>query len=152
MKCAALGALFLIAGSLCSAAGADGLPVVPGLWKSTSTIVVSLDALEPASQPPLPDVHTVESCIANSAKILDAERLAGPGCIPSDVTQTGDGISFVLVCQRGDITLYGSMTASALAGGNETRAQMVLTGRSAEGREMQVNANMVGERVGPCEE
>lgn len=152
MKCVAFGALFLIAGSICPTAGADGLPVAPGLWKSTSTILVSLDALEQASQEAVPDVRTVESCIANSAKILDAERLAGPGCVPSDVTRNGDGISFVLVCQRGDITLYGSMTALALADGTETRAQMILTGRSAEGREMQINANMVGERVGPCDE
>ncbi|MEL6569070.1 MAG: DUF3617 family protein [Pseudomonadota bacterium] len=129
---------------------ADGLPMAPGLWKSTSTVTVSINSVEPAALAAQPETRISEACIPQSAKVLDARRLAGPGCEPSDVTRSGDDMSFVLVCQRADITLYGSMTASALAEGTQTHAQMVLTGRNADGNEMQIQADMVSERLGPC--
>ncbi|MEM1151312.1 MAG: DUF3617 family protein [Pseudomonadota bacterium] len=151
MKPWGIGAMMLAALGLAAGASADGLSVAPGLWKSTSTIVVDLNALEKASLQTPTEVQTSESCLSNTAQVLNAQMLAGPECVPSDIRQSGDEMSFVLVCQRGDVTLYGSMTAQAFADGTETVAHMTLTGRSADGHEMQINAETVGERLGPCQ-
>ena len=129
----------------------DGLPVTPGLWKSQSTVQISFVAPGQASPTPEPKVRASQSCVSDVSHVLDAGRLAGPGCEASDITTIKDGISFVLVCQRTDATLYGTMTAKTLAGGSQTLAQMTLTGRSADGREMKIDAELVGERLGPCE-
>jgi len=129
----------------------DGLPVTPGLWKSQSTVQISFVAPGQVAPTLEPEVRASQSCVSDASHVLDAGSLAGPGCEASDITTIKDGISFVLVCQRTDATLYGTMTAKALAGGSQTLAHMTLTGRSADGREMKIDAEMVGERLGPCE-
>lgn len=129
-------------------ASADGLPVTPGLWKSTSTILVSVDPTSPDGA--APEITTSETCISRGSQVLGAEQLAGPGCSPSDITQNEDGISFVLVCKTPEATLYGTMTAMALSGGTQTEAHMTLTGRRADGREVAITADFSGERLGPC--
>jgi hypothetical protein len=128
----------------------QGLAVAPGLWETASQITVTVAEEGAAAEEVLPREAISQACIRPGDMILEPIDLAGPDCTVSDVSLDTPEMSFVLMCQRGGVTFYGTMTAVADGTGTITEAHMMLTGRRADGREVQITADTQSHRTGPC--
>lgn len=142
--------LIMLGAQFAYSASAQGLAVVPGQWETSSQVDVAISQGEADADAFFPRSAISESCIRPAQMVLQPLDFAGPGCKVSDVSIADPAMSFVLVCERGETTFYGTMMATADASGTHTSASMRLAGRQPDGREVTISATTESHRTGPC--
>lgn len=130
-----------------SAAFADGVPVEPGLWEMTSTMVMPML--------PEPRVTTVTECMENSQ--LSMDELGGAQMDPNctfDTTQVNEStMRWSFDCPLENGTSHGEW--EAVSNGDTVEGNGVITmsfQSQGQDQEMEMTMDWTGRRVGDCPE
>ena len=134
----------IVAGlSICGvAAGADGLPVEPGLWEMTSTVQMPML--------PQPQVNTQTECF--DKEVLSLEELQSDQMDPNcqfETTQVDEKtVKWSIDCPvEGGGTARGDWQATSSGDSVEGSGTMKM---SIQGQEMDMAMSWTGKRVGAC--
>jgi hypothetical protein len=135
----------LIAAGLLSsgvAAGADGIPIEPGLWEMTSTMHMPML--------PQPQVNTVQECIEKS--VISVDELQGEEMDPNcsfEMEQVDDKtMKWSFDCPvEGGGTSHGEWQATSH--GDRVQGGGTIS-MNVQGQAMEMTMNWVGQRIGAC--
>jgi len=133
-----LGALLLAT----SGAGADGLPVEPGLWEMTSTMNMPML--------PQPRVTTVTECMEESEISMDemGGDEMGPNCKFDMAQVDGNTMKWSFDCPVDGGTSHGEWEATS---GGDTVVGKGLITVSFQDQVMEMTMAWEGKRVGDCD-
>lgn len=119
---------------------AEGIPVEPGLWESTTVIK--------SSMLPQPMKETTRECVTETEVtpelFIDQEDQS---CAVSDVNVTSDTITWKMVCQEEGGQAKGDGILKV--NGDEMSGKMQMT-MSMQGMEVTMDSSWTGQRIGPC--
>jgi len=123
------------------AAGADGIPVDPGLWEMTSTVQMPML--------PQPQVNTTKQCIEKSVVSLKDMQASDmdPNCTFESEQIDDQTVKWIFDCPMEGGTSRGEWQATShgdrIEGGGTIDMNM-------QGQAMQMTMSWVGKRVGAC--
>ena len=122
-------------------AGAEGIPIEPGLWKMTSTVTMPML--------PQPRVTTVTECMEKSEISMDDVGGEGmdPNCTFEMAQVGGDTMKWSVDCPVEGGTSHGEWQATS--GGDSVKGEGILT-MSFQGQNMEMTMAWEGQRIGAC--
>lgn len=123
------------------AAGADGIPIEPGLWEMTSTVQMPML--------PQPQVNTQTECLTNS--VMSPDELQGEQMDPNCVFETAQidekTVQWSVDCPVEGGTARGEWQATSHGDRVEGNGTMTM---NMQGQEMNMTMSWTGKRVGEC--
>jgi hypothetical protein len=123
------------------AAGADGLPVEPGLWEMTSTVHMPML--------PQPQVNTQTECLDKPVMSLDELQKdeMDPNCEFETAQIDDTTVKWSVDCPVEGGTARGEWQATSHGDRIEGDGTMTM---SVQGQEMNMTMSWTGKRVGAC--
>jgi hypothetical protein len=123
------------------AAGADGIPVEPGLWEMTSTVQMPML--------PQPQVNTQTECLDKPVMSLDELQSdqMDPNCEFETAQIDDNTVQWSVDCPVEGGTAHGEWEATSHGDRIEGSGTMKMT---VQGQEMNMTMSWTGRRVGDC--
>jgi hypothetical protein len=123
------------------AAGAEGIPIEPGLWEMTSTIQMPML--------PEPRVNTETECMEKSVIAMDDIQSEGmdPNCNFETKQVDEKTMQWSFDCPVEGGTSHGEWEATSHGDRVEGGGKITMT---IQGQDMEMSMNWVGKRVGAC--
>ena len=121
-----------------SAVWAEGLPIEPGLWETTTEMTMSMM--------PQPMIKTTQKCVTDTE--FDPQDLSQEsGCTVQDYSASGNTLTFSMVCPgpEGPTTGQGTYVSNGDSGTGEMNMTMVISGS-----EQTMQMKWKGQRIGSC--